>query len=139
MKRNAGLLLYGLAGLALAPAATWLGQRAAYLAAQGLMAGVWLSACAHLLIYIPLGAYIALYVALAARRALWPTALLALLSGVLTLLSNALTVQIAAQGPELMALYRMDNFHVWKLLFGFFLVYVLWQAWRRRRAEGEAA
>ena len=139
MKRNAGLLLYGLAGLALAPAATWLGQRAAYLAAQGLMAGVWLSACAHLLIYIPLGAYIALYVALAARRALWPTALLALFSGVLTLLSNALTVQIAAQGPELMALYRMDNFHVWKLLFGFFLVYVLWQAWRRRRAEGEAA
>ena len=139
MKRNAGLLLYGLAGLALAPAATWLGQRAAYLAAQGLMAGVWLSACAHLLIYIPLGAYIALYVALAARRALWPTALLALLSGVLTLLSNALTVQIAAQGPALMALYRMDNFHVWKLLFGFFLVYVLWQAWRRRRAEGEAA
>ena len=104
MKRNAGLLLYGLAGLALAPAATWLGQRAAYLAAQGLMAGLWLSACAHLLIYIPLGAYIALYVALAARRALWPTALLALLSGVLTLLSNALTVQIAAQGPELMAL-----------------------------------
>ena len=57
------------------------------------------------------------------------------LSGVLTLLSNALTVQIAAQGPELMALYRMDNFHVWKLLFGFFLVYVLWQAWRRRRAN----
>ena len=139
MKRNAGLLLYGLAGLALAPAATWLGQRAAYLAAQGLTAGVWLSACAHLLIYIPLGAYIALYVALAARRALWPTALLALFSGVLTLLSSALTVQIAAQGPELMALYRMDNFHVWKLLFGFFLVYVLWQAWRRRRAEGEAA
>ena len=139
MKRNAGLLLYGLAGLALAPAATWLGQRAAYLAAQGLMAGVWLSACAHLLIYIPLGAYIALYVALAARRALWPTALLALFSGVLTLLSNALTVQIAAQGPELMALYHMDNFHVWKLLFGFFLVYVLWQAWRRRRAGGEAA
>lgn len=133
MKRNAGLLLYGLAGLALAPAATWLGQRAAYLAAQGLTAGVWLSACAHLLIYIPLGAYIALYVALAARRALWPTALLALLSGVLTLLSNALTVQIAAQGPELMALYRMDNFHVWKLLFGFFLVYALWQAWWRRR------
>ena len=39
MKRNAGLLLYGLAGLALAPAATWLGQRAAYLAAQGLTAG----------------------------------------------------------------------------------------------------
>ena len=38
-------------------------------AAQGLMAGVWLSACAHLLIYIPLGAYIALYVALAARGA----------------------------------------------------------------------
>ena len=139
MKRNAGLLLYGLAGLALAPAATWLGQRAAYLAAQGLTAGVWLSACAHLLIYIPLGAYIALYVALAARRALWPTALLALLSGVLTLLSNALIVQIAAQGPELMALYRMDNFHVWKLLFGFFLVYALWQAWRRRRAGGEAA
>lgn len=135
MKRNAGLLLYGLAGLALAPAATWLGQRAAYLAAQGLTAGVWLSACAHLLIYIPLGAYIALYVALAARRALWPTALLALLSGVLTLLSNALTVQIAAQGPELMELYRMDNFHVWKLLFGFFLVYALWQAWRRRRAN----
>ena len=135
MKRNAGLLLYGLAGLALAPAATWLGQRAAYLAAQGLTAGVWLSACAHLLIYIPLGAYIALYVALAARRALWPTALLALLSGVLTLLSNALTVQIAAQGPELMALYRMDNFHVWKLLFGLFLVYALWQAWRRRRAN----
>ena len=139
MKRNAGLLLYGLAGLALAPAATWLGRRAAYLAAQGLMAGVWLSACAHLLIYIPLGAYIAFYVALAARRALWPTALLALFSGVLTLLSNALTVQIAAQGPELMALYRMDNFHVWKLLFGFFLVYALWQAWRRRRAGGEAA
>ena len=27
---------------------------------------------------IPLGAYIAIYVALAARRALWPTALLAL-------------------------------------------------------------
>ena len=135
MKRDAGLLLYGLAGLAFAPAATWLGQRAAYLAAQGLMAGVWLSACAHLLIYIPLGAYIAIYVALAARRALWPTALLALLSGVLTLLSNALIVQIAAQGPELMALYRMDNFHVWKLLFGFFLVYVLWQAWRRRRAN----
>ena len=133
MKRNAGLLLYGLAGLALAPAATWLGQRAAYLAAQGLTAGVWLSACAHLLIYIPLGAYIALYVALAARRALWPTALLALLSGVLMLLSNALIVQIAAQGPELMALYRMDNFHVWKLLFGFFLVYALWQAWWRRR------
>ena len=137
--RDAGLLLYGLAGLALAPAATWLGQRAAYLAAQGLMAGVWLSACAHLLIYIPLGAYIALYVALAARRALWPTALFALLSGMLTLLSNALIVQIAAQGPELMALYRMDAFHVWKLLFGFFLVYALWQAWRRRRAGGEAA
>ena len=135
MKRDACLLLYGLAGLALAPAATWLGQRAAYLAAQGLTAGVWLSACAHLLIYIPLGAYIALYVALAARRALWPTALLALLSGVLTLLSNALIVQIAAQGPELMALYRMDHFHVWKLLFGFFLVDVLWQAWRRRRAN----
>ena len=135
MKRNAGLLLYGLAGLALAPAATWLGQRAAYLAAQGLMAGVWLSACAHLLIYIPLGVYIAFYAILAARRALWPTALLALLSGVLTLLSNALTVQIAAQGPELMALYHMDNFHVWKLLFGFFLVYVLGQAWRRRRAH----
>ena len=135
MKRDTGLLLYGLAGLALAPAATWLGQRAAYLAAQGLMAGVWLSACAHLLIYIPLGAYIAIYVALPARRALWPTPLLARLSGVLTLLSNALTVQIAAQGPELMALYRMDNFHVWKLLFGFFLVYVLWQAWRRRRAN----
>ena len=38
----------------------------------------------------------------------------------LTLLSNALTVQLAAQGPELMALYRMDNFHVWKLLFGLF-------------------
>ena len=131
MKRNAGLLLYGLAGLALAPAATWLGQRAAYLAAQGLTAGVWLSACAHLLIYIPLGAYIALYVALAARRALWPTALLALLSGVLTLLSNALIVQIAAQGPELMALYRMDAFHVWKLLFGFSLVYALWAARRR--------
>ena len=139
MKRNAGLLLYGLAGLALAPAATWLGQRAAYLAAQGLTAGVWLSACAHLLIYIPLGAYIAFYAILAARRALWPTALLALLSGVLTLLSNALIVQIAAQGPELMALYRMDHFHVWKLLFGFFLVYALWQAWRRRRAGGEAA
>ena len=57
------------------------------------------------------------------------------MSGVLTLLSNALTVQIAAQGPELMALYRMDNFHVWKLLFGFFLVYALWQAWRRRKAN----
>ena len=139
MKRNAGLLLYGLAGLALAPAATWLGQRAAYLAAQGLTAGVWLSACAHLLIYIPLGAYIALYVALAARRALWPTALLALLSGVLTLLSNALAVQLAAQGPALMALYRMDSFHVWKLLFGFSLVYALWQAWRRRRAGDGAA
>ena len=139
MKRDACLLLYGLAGLALAPAATWLGQRATYLAAQGLTAGVWLSACAHLLIYIPLGAYIAFYAILAARRALWPTALLALLSGVLTLLSNALIVQIAAQGPELMALYRMDHFHVWKLLFGFFLVYALWQAWRRRRAGGEAA
>ena len=139
MKRDAGLLLYGLAGLALAPAATWLGQRAAYLAAQGLTAGVWLSACAHLLIYIPLGVYIAFYAILAARRAPWPTALLALLSGVLTLLSNALTVQIAAQGPELMALYRMDSFHVWKLLSGFSLVYALWQAWRRRRAGDGAA
>ena len=135
MKKDAGLLLYGLAGLLLAPAATWLGQRAAYLAAQGLTAGVWLAACAHLLIYIPLGAYIALYVALAARRALWPTALFALLSGMLTLLSNALTVQLAAQGPELMALYRMDHFHVWKLLFGFSLAYALWLAWRRRRAN----
>ena len=133
MKRNAGLLLYGLAGLALAPAATWLGQRAAYLAAQGLMAGVWLSSCAHLLIYIPLGVYIAFYAILAARRALWPTALFALVSGMLTRLSNALIVQLAAQGSELMALYRMDAFHVWKLLFGFSLVYALWAA-RRRRA-----
>ena len=139
MKKDAGLLLYGLAGLLLAPAATWLGQRAAHLAAQGLTAGVWLSSGAHLLIYIPLGAYIALYAILAARRALWPTALFAFLSGVLTLTSNALIAQIAAQGPALMALYRMDNFHVWKLLFGFFLVYALWQAWRRRRAGGEAA
>ena len=138
MKRNAGLLLYGLAGLLLAPAATWLGERAAYLAAQGLTSGLWLASSAHLLIYILLGAYLALYVAFSSRRALWPTALLALLSGVLTLLSNALIVQIAAQGPELMALYRMDNFHVWKLLFGFSLVYALWRAWRRRE-EGKAA
>lgn len=138
MKRNAGLLLYGLAGLLLAPAATWLGQRAAYLAAQGLTSGLWLASSAHLLIYILLGAYLALYVAFSSRRGLWPTALLALLSGVLTLLSNALIVQIAAQGPELMALYRMDNFHVWKLLFGFSLVYALWRAWRRRE-EGKAA
>lgn len=138
MKRNAGLLLYGLAGLLLAPAATWLGQRAAYLAAQGLTSGLWLASSAHLLIYILLGAYLALYVAFSSRRGLWPTALLALLSGVLTLLSNALIVQIAAQGPELMALYRMDNFHVWKLLFGFSLVYALWRAWRRREEEKAA-
>ena len=131
MKKDAGLLLYGLAGLLLAPAATWLGQRAAYLAAQGLTAGVWLTACAHLLIYIPLGVYIAFYAILAARRALWPTALFALLSGMSTLCSNALTVQLAAQGSELMALYRMDAFHVWKLLFGFSLVYALWAARRR--------
>ena len=133
MKKDVGLALYGLLGLLLAPAATWLGQRAAYLAAQGLTAGVWLAACAHLLVYIPLGVYIAFYAILAARRALWPTALFALLSGMLTLLSNALIVQLAAQGPELMALYRMDAFHVWKLLFGFSLVYALWAA-RRRRA-----
>ena len=135
MKRNAGLLLYGLAGLLLAPAATWLGQRAAYLAAQGLTSGLWLASSAHLLIYILLGAYLALYVAFSSRRGLWPTALLALLSGVLTLLSNALAVQLAAQGPALMALYRMDNFHVWKLLFGFSLAYALWSAWRRHRAD----
>ena len=100
---------------------------------------MWLAACAHLLVYIPLGVYIAFYAILAARRALWPTALFALLSGMLTLLSNALIVQLAAQGPELMALYRMDHFHVWKLLFGFSLAYALWLAWRRRRAGGETA
>ena len=86
-------------------------------------------------IVVASGAKHNVYVALAARRALWPTALFALLSGMLTLLSNALIVQLAAQGPELMALYRMDHFHVWKLLFGFFIVFALWQAWRRRRAN----
>ena len=63
MKKDVGLALYGLLGLLLAPAATWLGERAAYLAAQGLTSGLWLASSAHLLIYILLGAYLALYVA----------------------------------------------------------------------------
>src|SRR5699024_2906401 len=52
MKKDVGLALYGLLGLLLAPAATWLGERAAYLAAQGLTSGLWLASSAHLLIYI---------------------------------------------------------------------------------------
>lgn len=135
MKKNIGFLLYGLLGLLLAPAASRLAISAANQAALGTMAGVWLASTVHMIVYIPMGAYLALYAALASRRALWPGAVLCVLSGALALLSNAVTMQFVPPGSVILEFYAMDILHVWKLLFGFTLIHTLWTAHRRRRPQ----
>lgn len=132
--KQISLVLLCAVGLALAPSASALLEQAQTLLSQGLTPGFYLYGLGIPLACALLGAYMALYGALA-RGLIWPNVLMSAAALLLSVCSNFL---LATTQPALYDFYFMDRLHLWPVLFGFFLSRAIVEARRRRRATRQA-